>query len=112
MGCYGIGIGRTLAAVVECHHDERGIVWPAAAAPYDVHLVSLCRNEDDVREADEIHTLLTGHGLDVLYDDRPESRAGEKFADADLIGIPLRLVVSPRTLKERAEKSAERLSSC
>src|SRR3989344_1642349 len=91
MGCYGIGISRVMGAIVEVHHDERGIVWPDAVTPYDVHLIIL---ENAKKEADKIYKELEKAGIDVLYDDREESSAGEKFADADLIGIPVRLVAS------------------
>ncbi len=93
MGCYGIGIGRTLATIVEKHHDEKGILWPETVAPYQVHLVSLAETS---KRGQEIYDLLTKEGIEVLWDDREES-AGVKFADADLIGIPVRLVISPKT---------------
>lgn len=93
MGCYGIGLGRTLAAIVETHHDDRGIIWPKQIAPYDVHLVSLPGAEE---KAEELYLELGAQGIEVLWDDR-DVRAGEKFADADLIGIPVRLVVSQKT---------------
>lgn len=98
MGCYGIGIGRTLAAVVEAHHDERGIVWPDNIAPYAVYLASVGESEEVRRAADELYEDLTHAGILVLYDDRAGIRAGEKFADADLIGLPYRVVVSEKTL--------------
>jgi len=94
MGCYGIGISRVMGAIVEVHHDERGIVWPDAVTPYDVHLIIL---ENAKKEADKIYKELEKAGIDVLYDDREETSAGEKFADADLIGIPVRLVASDKT---------------
>ncbi len=93
MGCYGIGLGRTLAAIVETHHDERGIIWPESIAPFQVHLISLVGKED---AAEHIHDELVARGITVLWDDRNAS-AGEKFADADVIGCPVRLVVSGRT---------------
>jgi len=100
MGCYGIGLGRLIGAIVEALGDERGIVWPEEVAPYKVHLVSISGgNADVVKEADRLYALLEEHGIEALYDDR-DVRAGEKFADADLIGIPRRLVVSERTLSE------------
>jgi len=99
MGSYGIGTGRLLAAIVEEHHDDKGIIWPPSVAPYQVHLVSLGLDNPDVRgAADALYAELQEAGLEVLYDDREES-AGVKFNDADLIGIPLRLTVSPRNLK-------------
>lgn len=98
MGCYGIGPGRVLGVVVETHADDRGLVWPKAVAPFPVHLVSLCTG-DDVAKADALYLELQRAGIDVLYDDR-DARAGEKFADSDLIGIPLRVVVSAKTLEK------------
>lgn len=99
MGCYGIGIGRTLATIVEKHHDEKGMVWPKAVAPFMVHLLSLGK-EDEVRAKTEgLYAELLAAGVEVLFDDRDES-AGRKFGDSDLIGIPLRLVVSARSLAE------------
>jgi prolyl-tRNA synthetase len=100
MGCYGIGLGRIVAAAVEAHHDERGIAWPASIAPYDVHLVGLglARDADVAADADRLYDELRAAGLEVLYDDRDES-PGVKFNDADLIGIPLRLTVSSRNHK-------------
>lgn len=93
MGCYGIGLGRTMAAVVEKHHDDKGIVWPEALAPFEVHLVSLPGAEERVKD---LYGELQDKGVEVLWDER-DARAGEKFADADLIGIPVRLVVSEKT---------------
>lgn len=100
MGCYGIGLGRLLAAVVEQNHDEKGIIWPPSIAPYQVYLCPLSLKESGVaQEAEKLYQKLTGEGVEVLYDDRDES-AGVKFSDADLLGLPLRLVLSPRTLKQ------------
>ncbi len=102
MGCYGIGVGRLLAGAIEQNHDDKGIVFPAPIAPYQVHLVSLNVEREDVRQAaDNLYDALQKDGLEVLYDDRGES-AGVKFNDADLLGLPVRLVVSPRTLRENA----------
>jgi prolyl-tRNA synthetase len=100
MGSYGIGVGRLMAAIVEQHHDEQGIIWPAAVAPFDVHLVSLAKNrEDEVgQQAEALYIELQQAGLTVLYDDRKES-PGVKFADADLIGLPWRVTVSSRALQ-------------
>lgn len=95
MGCYGIGVSRTLSAVIEQHHDDNGIVWPKAITPYDLHLISVNpKQEAQKTVADELYSQLTDN-YDVLYDDRQE-RAGVKFNDADLIGIPLRIVVGKR----------------
>ncbi len=101
-GSYGIGVGRAVQTIMETHHDEKGLVWPLAVAPFHVHVVALPVNDDAVRVAAEalVHELEDA-GVEVLYDDRDES-AGVKFADADLIGIPFRLTVSKRTMKENA----------
>jgi prolyl-tRNA synthetase len=99
MGSYGIGSGRVTATVVEQRHDDKGICWPASLAPYHVSLVSIYTADDDApaRAADRLYDELTAAGIEVLYDDRAE-RAGVKFNDADLIGCPIRLSVSARTL--------------
>ncbi len=107
MGCYGIGIGRTLATIVEIHHDEKGIVWPKSITPYHVHLVSLGKDESVSQAADKLYADLEAAGIEVLYDDR-DKQAGAKLADADLIGIPLRLVISNRTLEAQAVEWKER----
>ena len=100
MGCYGIGIGRLLAAAIEQNHDDNGIVFPAPIAPYDLHLVGLNTNIPEVNEAaDALYAQLSQSGLSVLYDDRNES-PGVKFNDADLIGLPARAVVSRRNLNQ------------
>ncbi|NMC55572.1 MAG: proline--tRNA ligase [Chloroflexi bacterium] len=107
MGSYGIGVGRLMACAAEEHHDEYGLIWPISIAPYQVHLVSIFGNDAD---ADSVYQRLTAAGIEVLYDDRNE-RPGVKFNDADLIGIPLRVTVSQRSLeagglefKRRADK--------
>ncbi len=96
MGSYGIGLGRLMGTVVEVHHDDKGIIWPESVAPYDAHLVHI---EDPGTEpkAKETYEKLTSAGIDILWDDREDVSAGEKFADSDLIGIPVRLVVSEKT---------------
>jgi prolyl-tRNA synthetase len=96
MGSYGIGLARTMAAIVEQCHDENGIVWPKAVAPYDAHVVALPGAEEIARGAAE---ALSAAGLDVLLDDR-DQRAGEKFADADLIGCPLRVTAGKKSLDD------------
>jgi len=98
MGSYGIGPARTIAAIVEQHHDERGIVWPRSVAPYDAHVVVLPGLEE---RGEEVADALSAAGRDVLLDDR-DQRAGEKFADADLIGIPTRITVGKKTLEDGA----------
>ena len=100
MGCYGIGVERLLAAAIEQNHDANGIVFPRPIAPYDVHLVALNTDvEDVVASADEMYESLQQSGLSVLYDDRQES-PGVKFNDADLIGLPIRIVVSRRNVRQ------------
>ena len=94
MGSYGIGLGRLMATIVEKYNDDKGIIWPASVAPFDMHLLSLDKNKN----AEKIYQTLVGKGVRVLYDDRDVS-VGEKFADADLIGLPVRLVVSEKSLK-------------
>jgi prolyl-tRNA synthetase len=114
MGCYGIGVGRVFAGAIEANHDERGIIWPAEIAPYQVHLTALGFDKPGVREsAEQVYQQLRDAGLDVLYDDREDLSAGVKFNDADLLGMPLRITVSPRSLeaggaelKRRTEKDA------
>ena len=100
MGSYGIGTERLLAAVVEANHDEAGIVWPRSLAPYDVHMVAIQPDKPDVREvAERLYEELGDSGIPVLYDDRDET-PGVKFNDADLLGMPLRVTVSPRNLEK------------
>jgi prolyl-tRNA synthetase len=106
MGSYGIGPGRVLAAAVEQRHDEQGITWPKAIAPYDVHVVALPGVET---EADQAAQTLDGAGADVLLDDR-DARAGEKFADADLIGCPIRVTVGKKTVEDGAVDVRDRES--
>ena len=99
-GSYGIGVGRAVQTIIETHYDDKGIVWPPQVAPFHVHLLALPVNDDAVRsKAEALLADLEGRGIEVLYDDRDES-AGVKFADADLIGIPLRVTVSKRNLKD------------
>lgn len=106
MGCYGIGLGRLMGAIAEVHHDERGIVWPASIAPHMIHLISIEAQSPKVKKmADKVYEdLCFGGGQElrpeVLYDDRKDKTAGEKFTDADLIGIPLRVVVSKKSLEK------------
>ena len=119
MGCYGIGISRIMGVIVEKFHDEKGIIWPKQIAPFQVHLLGL--NIDDVSvksKAEEVYTNLSKKGIEVLFDDRNNASTGEKFSDADLIGIPVRIVVSKKTiadgnrveLKYRNQENTEMLS--
>jgi len=110
MGSYGIGISRLMGVIAELNNDEKGIIWPESVAPFQVHLLSLGKN----KEAEKIYNDLQKNGIEVFFDDREEASAGEKFADADLIGIPWRVVVSEKTLasggveiKKRNEEKSE-----
>src|SRR5258708_25967248 len=99
MGCYGLGVSRTMAAAVEAHHDDDGIIWPMAIAPYQaVIIVGNLKDEAQVAAAESLHISLEERGIEVLYDDRDE-RPRVKFKDADLIGYPVRIVVG-RTLAD------------
>jgi len=106
MGCYGIGLGRLLAAIVEASHDEQGIIWPETVAPFKVHLINLV---NDKKEADQIYRKMIENKIEVLYDDRDKA-PGEKFAEADLIGIPYRVVVSEKTLSQNSVEVKKRNS--
>ncbi|MBX6770824.1 MAG: proline--tRNA ligase [Chloroflexi bacterium] len=102
MGCYGIGLDRLFTAIVDSNHDEKGIIWPAAVAPYSVYLLGLGLDRPEVLEAaNRLYEGLHRRGIEVFFDDRPES-PGVKFADADLLGLPLRLTISPRTIRQGA----------
>jgi len=99
MGCYGIGVSRILAAVAEHFQDENGFTWPTQLAPYDIHVVPVnTKDEAQVALADELYGLLKSYRYDVLLDDRAE-RAGVKFADADLIGLPVRVTVGKKAIE-------------
>ncbi len=107
MGSYGIGISRLMGTIVEVHNDGIGIVWPESVAPFKVHLIVLDHRN---QEADKIYEDLMRNGVEVLYDDRVDETAGEKFADADLIGCPIRLVVSAKTLEKDSVEIKKRNS--
>lgn len=110
MGCYGIGVGRLLAASIEQRHDENGMMFPKSIAPYHVQLVGLnMQNDDVVKAADSLYDDLNAAGLSTLFDDRSET-AGVKFNDADLLGLPVRVVVSPRNLRQGVVEIKERSS--
>lgn len=131
MGCYGIGLARLIGTIVEAHHDEKGIIWPEKVAPFEAYLIHLggvmasaklqpatpeVSNSSKIKSfAEEVYGKLQEAGVEVLYDDREDVSAGAKFADADLIGIPIRLVISERTQdkiewKERSKKETELLT--
>ncbi|MFH1315396.1 MAG: aminoacyl--tRNA ligase-related protein [Candidatus Uhrbacteria bacterium] len=114
MGCYGIGPSRVMGSVVEVHHDDRGIIWPKSIAPYQVEIVTVNSKDEQVQKqvidtATKVHDELEAVQIEVLWDDRDVS-PGEKFADADLIGIPLRLVISEKTLAQDSVEVKERAS--
>ena len=117
MGCYGIGVGRAMASVIEYSNDSYGPIWPMSIAPYQVQVCALDLNKPGVADAAEkLVAELEAAGIEVLYDDRGE-KAGFIFSDADLIGIPLRVVISPKTLaesqvefKKRGSRDAERIA--
>ena len=111
MGCFGIGITRLMGVVVEAFADEKGIVWPESIAPAKVHLILLQPNDAEVKKAaDTLYEELQGNGVEILYDYRDVS-AGEKFSDADLIGIPHRIVVSKKTLAEGKVEYKKRIDT-
>ncbi len=110
MGCYGIGLSRLMGAIVEASHDEKGIIWPKSVAPFDVHLIAIEKTDKVKRAADKIYKDLSGD-IEILYDEREAKTPGEKFAEADLIGIPLRVVVSEKTLKTNSVELKERAKS-
>lgn len=108
MGCYGIGVSRLLAAVIEVWHDKDGIIWPVSVAPYEVIILTLGEEKEIMDLGEKVYRDLQAQGMEVLLDDRDES-AGVKFKDADLIGIPLRLVISSRLLKNRKVELRKRI---
>ena len=110
MGCYGIGVTRLIAAIMEQHHDEQGICWPVHVAPYQVIITPIGKDEAPLAKATEIYESLRAQGVDVLLDDRSE-RPGVKFKDADLLGIPLRITVGSRGLKQDTVELKKRTES-
>lgn len=109
MGCYGIGLSRLMGTIVEASHDEKGIIWPESVAPFTAHLLTAGKASDAViKEADHLYAILQKNGVDILYDDRYDVQAGVKFSDADLVGIPWRLVVSEKTLEKKGMELKKR----
>jgi prolyl-tRNA synthetase len=100
MGSYGIGPGRLMGTIVEVLSDDKGIIWPESVAPFKVHLLMLGGDDNVRKESEELYNQLVQKGIEVLFDDRNDLSAGEKFADSDLIGIPFRVVVSKRSLAD------------
>ncbi len=110
MGSYGIGLGRLIGTVAEVLSDDRGLIWPKSIAPFEIHLILIADKDGKVKtEADKLYDSLIKKGIEVLYDDR-DMRAGEKFADSDLIGIPTRIVISDKTLKSESVEIKNRKS--
>ena len=105
MGCYGIGLNRIMGAIVEVYNDEKGMSWPESVAPFKTHLLSL---EGSVKEGSGLYEELLKKGIEVLHDDRENCSAGEKLADADLIGIPWRIVISKKTLEQKSVEVKKR----
>jgi len=102
MGCYGIGLGRLMAAAIEQNHDDKGIIWPLTIAPYHFYICPLyLENSQVLSTAESLYSDLVAQGIEVLFDDRNES-PGVKFNDADLLGIPVRVTISPRTLEKNS----------
>ena len=110
MGSYGIGVSRLMGTIVEVYHDEMGIIWPEAVAPFKVHLLELKSSESAVKNfAVKLYKDLLAKGVEVLYDDRSDKTAGEKFADSDLVGIPWRIVISEKTVEKKRIEVKKRL---
>ncbi len=116
MGCYGIGVNRTIATIIEQNNDERGIIWPISVAPFHIHLIGIAKTEEEFKAVDDIYSLIVDSGLEVLYDDRKAS-PGFKFADADLVGIPVRITIGKSyfsdnliEIKLRASKEIKRIT--
>jgi len=101
MGCYGIGLNRLLGTIVEVNYDEKGIIWPKEVAPFLVHLLVLGKEREVLAKGEEIYQKLKERKIEVLYDDRKDKSSGEKLVESDLLGLPLRLVVSKRTLEKK-----------
>lgn len=109
MGSYGIGIGRAISTIIETHNDDKGIIWPESIAPYQVHLIGLDLFDENIKkQAEDLYQKLIDKNIEVLFDDRDDVSAGAKFADADLIGIPTRLVISKRSLENGGIESKKR----
>ena len=107
MGAYGIGLGRLMASSVEMNHDESGIIWPVSIAPFDVHIVAVGEEESVKESAEKAYEILSKK-YEVIYDDRDDVSAGVKFNDADLIGVPVRVVVSAKTQSSDSVEVKER----
>lgn len=111
MGCYGMGPSRIMGTLVEIFNDDKGIIWPESVAPYQVHLVTLGQDQAVISKAEKLYKELKDKGVEVLFDDRLSASAGEKLADADLIGLPLRVLLSEKTLKLESVEMKKRNES-
>ena len=102
MGCYGIGLQRLMGTIVEIKNDQAGIIWPGCVAPFEVHLIEIGSSNPEVsKSAEELYAIFQKEKIEVLYDDRKDKKPGEKFADCDLMGIPLRIIISEKTVQEK-----------
>jgi len=108
MGCYGIGLGRLIGVIVETNNDKDGIIWPEEVAPFRIHLVQIEDNKKNKEAAEKIYKDLQKRGIEVLYDDRKDKTPGERFAEVDLIGIPIRIVISNKTVKNNCVEIKKR----
>jgi prolyl-tRNA synthetase len=108
MGCYGIGLGRVMGAIVEANHDSKGIIWPKEVAPFLAHLIPVGQDKKVLKFAEKLYTDCQKENIEIIYDERQDKTAGEKFADADLLGIPYRIVVSEKTLAKNSVELKER----
>ncbi|OGZ62326.1 MAG: hypothetical protein A2639_00765 [Candidatus Staskawiczbacteria bacterium RIFCSPHIGHO2_01_FULL_34_27] len=110
MGCYGIGLGRVMGAIVEASNDEKGIIWPESVAPFKVHLIQIESNPKVTKETEKIYQDLQKNNIEVLYDDRKDKSVGERLAESDLLGMPYRVIVSEKTLAKKSVEMKERNS--
>ncbi|MFA6424388.1 MAG: aminoacyl--tRNA ligase-related protein [Candidatus Magasanikbacteria bacterium] len=110
MGCYGMGPSRIMGTLVEVFHDDKGIIWPESIAPFKYHLIVLGKEEETFEMAQKIYNKMTANGSEVLFDDRRDVTAGTKFADADLIGLPVRMIVSKKTIEKQSVEVKKRNS--
>ena len=108
MGCYGIGLGRLMGAIIEVNNDKDGMIWPEKVAPFSVHLIQIENSSKVKKTAEKLYKDLQKNNIEVLYDDREEASPGVKFAESDLIGIPLRVLVSERTIKSNSVELKKR----
>ena len=111
MGCYGMGPSRIMGTLVEVFHDDKGIIWPESVAPFQYHLIVLGKEEESFEMAKNIYDKMTDRGVEVLFDDRRDLTAGAKFADADLLGLPIRMIVSKKTIEKQSVEIKKRNST-